>query len=158
MSGEQEIGGKQRIVKQEDVVVQKHFGVLGWILIVAGAAGIMCIPMLGTAAMRIRDLLPSLSPGGPATAQPDPLWAAIAAPALLAVEALIVAAVSALCIVAGAGLMKRKPWARALAILASVLLLPGAPVGTIIGIYGLWLMLSYKGRQAWAGYVRSAPG
>ena len=44
-------------------------------------------------------------------------------------------------IIAGWGLLQFKPWARILTIVLSAINLLNAPVGTIIGIYGLWVML-----------------
>jgi len=44
-------------------------------------------------------------------------------------------------IVAGIGLLSYKSWARILAIILSVLNLPGFPIGTLLGIYSLWAML-----------------
>jgi len=44
-------------------------------------------------------------------------------------------------IVAGIGLLSFKSWARVLAIILSVLNLPGFPIGTMIGIYSLWALL-----------------
>ena len=44
-------------------------------------------------------------------------------------------------IVAGFGLLARKEWARYLAIVLGVLNLLNAPVGTVIGIYTLWVLM-----------------
>lgn len=44
-------------------------------------------------------------------------------------------------IVAGIGLLARKAWARYLAIVLAVLNLLNAPVGTVIGIYALWVLM-----------------
>jgi hypothetical protein len=45
-------------------------------------------------------------------------------------------------IIAGIGLLKRRSWARILAIVLSVLNLINIPFGTLLGIYGLWVLLS----------------
>jgi|SRR5579863_3130712 len=45
-------------------------------------------------------------------------------------------------IIAGFGLIERRPWARILTIVLSVLELMSMPVGTVLGIYGLWVLLS----------------
>ena len=45
-------------------------------------------------------------------------------------------------IVAGIGLLKRRPWARVLTIVLSVLDLVIIPFGTLLGIYGLWVLLA----------------
>ena len=55
--------------------------------------------------------------------------------------------------VAGYGLLKRRVWGRFLAIVVAVIDLFGIPVGTAIGIYGLWVLSDeeageYFGRPA----------
>jgi len=44
-------------------------------------------------------------------------------------------------IIAGAGLLKFRPWARTLTIVLSALDLLHVPLGTALGIYGLWVLL-----------------
>jgi hypothetical protein len=44
-------------------------------------------------------------------------------------------------IVAGAGLLARQAWGRILAIVVAVLSLLNFPIGTIIGIYVIWVLL-----------------
>jgi hypothetical protein len=50
-------------------------------------------------------------------------------------------------LVAGIGLLKYKPWARILAIVLSALNLINFPLGTILGVYGLYVLLSEEGAQ-----------
>jgi hypothetical protein len=50
-------------------------------------------------------------------------------------------------IIAGIGLLKFRPWARILTIVLSALNLMNFPFGTILGIYGLWVMLSDDGSR-----------
>jgi hypothetical protein len=45
-------------------------------------------------------------------------------------------------LIAGWGLLSFKPWARILGIVLSILNLLHIPFGTILGIYGLWVLLS----------------
>jgi hypothetical protein len=45
-------------------------------------------------------------------------------------------------VVAGIGLLQLRPWARSLGIVLLTLSLFNAPVGTALGIYGLWVLLS----------------
>jgi hypothetical protein len=44
-------------------------------------------------------------------------------------------------IVAGIGLLKRKPWSRVLAIVLAILNLVNFPLGTVIGVYTLWVLV-----------------
>lgn len=50
-------------------------------------------------------------------------------------------------IIAGVGLLKFKPWARIVTIVLSALNLMNIPSGTIIGVSGLWVMLSDEGSR-----------
>lgn len=43
---------------------------------------------------------------------------------------------------AGWGLLSYKPWSRVLGIVLSVLNLLNFPIGTVLGIYGLWVLLN----------------
>ena len=49
---------------------------------------------------------------------------------------------------AGYGLLKRRSWGRILAIIVGVLNVPNFPLGTIIGVYALWVLLQSEA----AGY------
>jgi len=48
-------------------------------------------------------------------------------------------------IIAGYGLLQRRPWARILTIVIGVLELIRFPFGTILGVYTLWVLLSREG-------------
>jgi len=59
-----------------------------------------------------------------------------------AVVILILVVTSVPSIIAGIGLLRLYPWARILGIVLSVLHLFNIPIGTALGIYGLWVLLS----------------
>jgi hypothetical protein len=44
-------------------------------------------------------------------------------------------------IIGGFGLLKRKPWARVLILVIAVIDLMFIPIGTLIGVYELWVLL-----------------
>jgi len=54
----------------------------------------------------------------------------------------VIAAIGVVSILGGWGLLKRHNWARILIIVVSILNLPAFPVGTALGVYGLWVLLS----------------
>lgn len=64
---------------------------------------------------------------------------------------------SVLHIIAGIGLVKRKPWARVVTIIVSALLCLSASntsfFGPVLGLYGIWLMFSPNNVRAWNEYV-----
>ena len=54
-------------------------------------------------------------------------------------------------LIAGWGLLKRKSWARILAIVLGVLNLTNFPIGTILGIYTLWVLLQSEASAMFNG-------
>jgi len=65
-----------------------------------------------------------------------PMWISGLWP-LVAVATIITAA---LALIAGYGLLQRRPWGRIVAIIASILALLKIPFGTALGIYTLWVL------------------
>jgi len=66
------------------------------------------------------------------------------------------AALSAPGIAAGIGLLKRKSWGRFLAMVVGVLGLLNFPVGTLIGIYMLWVLMQDSAAEYFGGYTMTA--
>jgi hypothetical protein len=66
-----------------------------------------------------------------------------------------IAAMGAVSILGGWGLLKRQEWARILIIILSILSLPGFPIGTALGAYGLWVLFSEEGRLAFSAHGKS---
>jgi len=50
-------------------------------------------------------------------------------------------------IIGGLGLLKRRPWARILVLIISVLDLVNIPIGTALGIYSIWVLLNEETRR-----------
>ena len=48
-------------------------------------------------------------------------------------------------------MLKEKPSARTWGIVASILCLPGIPLGTALGIYGLWFLFGEEGKRFYLG-------
>lgn len=75
----------------------------------------------------------------------DPADAAAAAPIVAAIGiaiAIFLLILSLPSIIGGWGLLRFRPWARILMIVISALDLLHVPIGTAIGVYGLWVLLS----------------
>jgi hypothetical protein len=75
----------------------------------------------------------------------DPEDAAVALPVLGIAGTLVgmfLLAISLPGLLAGWGLLNYLPWARILALVLSVVNLLNVPIGTALGIYGLWVLLS----------------
>ena len=89
----------------------------------------------------------------------DQADARIALPIIGAVGGLIaifILVLSAPNILAGVGLLKYKEWARILTIVLSILNIPFIPFGTILGVYGLWVLLNQQTIALFSG--ARAPG
>jgi hypothetical protein len=61
-------------------------------------------------------------------------------------------------LVTGYGLLQRKPWARIVGIVLSAISLINIPVGTAIGIYGLWVLLNKETELLFDGLPVIHPG
>ena len=57
------------------------------------------------------------------------------------VVGLLLAGMAILAIVVGYGLLTRRPWSRIMAIVLGIFSLPNFPLGTMIGVYTLWILL-----------------
>jgi hypothetical protein len=55
----------------------------------------------------------------------------------------------------GYGLLRQKPWARILGIVLSALSLINIPFGTIVGIYGLWVLLNKDTERLFDGTLHN---
>jgi len=47
-------------------------------------------------------------------------------------------------LIAGYGLLKRRPWAEIVALIVGILNLPSVPFGTAVGVYAIWLYASFR--------------
>jgi len=117
--------------------MEQHVKVLGVLYIVLGALGIVaalvCLLIFGGVAGIVAVA---------AQEEPD---ARIAVPIVGAIGVglfLFLLAVSLPGIIAGVGLLRFRPWARIVTIVLSALNLMNFPLGTLVGAYGLWVMLS----------------
>lgn len=63
---------------------------------------------------------------------------------------MLVLALSIPGLVAGVGLLRLRPWARILTIVLSALNLLNVPIGTALGIYGLWVLLQAETERLFA--------
>jgi hypothetical protein len=112
-------------IDQRDL--QLHMTILGWLYVVGHAfflviGGFVFVLLVGLA---------------PVTGAAEPMW--ILSLVGTAVG-LLMAALGLPGLLAGYGLLTRKPWARVLAIVVGILSLVNFPVGTAIGLYTLWVL------------------
>lgn len=123
--------------------METHVKVLGVLNIVCGVAGLLIAALFvlifgGSAAAVVAD--------GDADA-------AIALPiigltGMALVSVLVVLSLPILMV--GVGLFRLKPWSRIPGIVVSILQLFGFPLGTVLGVYGLWVLFSKDGERLFA--------
>ena len=127
--------------------MQTHVKVLGVINLAVG--GLMLVGALFL-------FLSSGVAAGIVGASADPHDAAIAIPILgIAGTALAVfLALFALpSLITGYGLLQYKPWARIVGIVLSAISLINIPLGTIVGAYGLWVLLNKETERLFSAPV-----
>ena len=128
--------------------METHVKVLGWLHIVFGALGTLF-------GLGLMALLSFIGVAG-AAADPD-AWVALPILGITgAALGLLMLMLSLPGIIAGIGLLKYRPWARILTIVLSALNLINFPFGTILGIYGLYVMLSDEGARLFASKPSAA--
>ena len=122
--------------------METHVKVLAILFIVFGVCGAL-------AGLGIMMLLGAIGAAG-AAADPD-AWMALPILGITGTAlAAFLLALSLPGIIAGFGLLKYRPWARILTIVLCALNIMNFPIGTILGIYGLWVMLSEDGARLFA--------
>ena len=116
--------------------MQTHVKVLGVVYMAVGACMLILALFL---------FLTMGSVAGIVGATAEPQDAAIAIPVLgLAGTALaaMLGSLSLPSLITGYGLLNFKPWARIVGIVLSAVSLINIPIGTIVGAYGLWVLLN----------------
>jgi len=123
--------------------VETHAKVLGILNIVFGGLG-----LLGAAVLMI--VFGGVT--GLVTASGDPDAAVAASIVSLTGASLVVFMIltSLPAIFIGLGLYRLRPWSRIAGIVLSILSLLAFPVGTALGIYGLWVLFSADGQKLFA--------
>jgi hypothetical protein len=125
--------------------LQAHVPIVGWLLI-ANSLLQMVVGLFAFALIMSGNVLwAELGQLGPAVNDPDALrvfqmFTTITALTAILIGGLVIGlAIPAL--VAGIGVLARKRWGRVLAIVAAVLGLAGIPIGTLIGIYAIFVLM-----------------
>jgi len=107
--------------------MDQHVPILGWLYVVGHAIFLV----IGAFVFL---LLVGLAP---VTGETEAIWILTLVGTTVG---LLMAALGLPGVIAGYGLLKRKPWARILAIVVGILNLINFPVGTAIGLYTLWVL------------------
>ena len=118
-----------------------HIRVIAWLHIVFGALGLLAAVVALLFFGGIAGLVGVTDHTSNARAA-VPILSIIGGIAFVALAAL-----SAPTLAAGIGLLRYRPWARIVAIVLSALHLFNVPLGTALGIYSLWALLSAEGAR-----------
>jgi hypothetical protein len=130
--------------------METHVKVLGALHIAMSALGLLAAMILllvfGGAANIVR-----------ATDNPDAMIAVpiIGITGMALVTLLVVLSVPG--IVTGIGLFRFSPWARIAGIVLSILELIMIPFGTVVGVYGLWVLFSPETERLFTAQPSAAP-
>jgi hypothetical protein len=112
-----------------------HIKILGWIHIIFGALGLMAAVVIFTVFGGLAGLV-GISGDSDGRA---------AAPILVLIGGIVLVIIAVLSIpglIGGIGLINFKPWARVFMIVLSAMHILNVPIGTILGIYGLWALVN----------------
>lgn len=127
-----------------------HVKVLGVLYIALSTFGLLAALFLGLAFGAASGIV---------GVNADAKDAAIALPIIGIAGTMLVIFLIALAVpglIAGIGLLKLRPWARILAIVVSVINLIHIPFGTIVGIYGLWVLFNKDTERLFGGGASAA--
>ncbi len=69
----------------------------------------------------------------------------------LGIGVLVTGGLGVFMIAAGIGLLRLKNWARVLTIVLAILLLPGFPIGTLLGVLALWYLFQDEVKSVFQG-------
>jgi hypothetical protein len=117
--------------------MDQHIRILAMLYIIFGALGLVLAVLVLVAGL------------GGSFMQGD-RDAAIAGGTCATVAAVFIAILSLPNLIAGIGLKNRRPWARMLTIVLPILNLFQFPLGTALGIYGLWVLLNEQSKTYFA--------
>jgi hypothetical protein len=132
--------------------MEQHVKILGILNIVWGALGALCGLVILAVFGGAYGIVGSVAFHKPEASVALPFIAIIGG-----IISMLLLLLSAPSIIAGIGLIFFKPWARILAIVVSILHLLNIPIGTALGIYGLWVLLSARSEALFVADPRIQP-
>jgi len=123
--------------------METHVKVLGLLQIIVGALGILIALFVMLMFGGIAGLVAAVGEEGSEIAVPI-----LGLVGMFAVTFILLLSIPG--IIVGVGLLKLRPWARVFGIIMSILLIIHFPLGTIVGVYGLWVLLTGETEKLFA--------
>jgi O-antigen/teichoic acid export membrane protein len=117
---------------EDSIRMKKHVTIVGAIHIVFGIIGLI----IALAAFFLMDFAKGFIP---AEDVPDAVMKLISV--ILATFPLLLGVISTLRVVGGIGLLSHQTWARYIIIVVAVIGMLKIPIGTLVGVYSLWVLL-----------------
>jgi hypothetical protein len=130
----------------QDESMRDHIRILAILNIIMGGL----VALLGCLILLLAGGAATFLGAAIASGESNPSHAALTAPIIAAIGLAIAVfffLLSLPSIIGGWGLLHYKSWSRVLMIVVSVLHLFHVPLGTALGVYGLWVLLSEEGRR-----------
>ena len=122
--------------------MEQHIKILAILFLVLGILG-----LIGALAMLALGGVAAAGIGSQVGNDPDAAGGALAAGGCMTVIAVFIGVLSLPSLATGWGLLKHKSWSRVLGIIVSILSLPSVPIGTAIGVYGLWVLFNEESKR-----------
>lgn len=130
--------------------MSNHIKILGVLHIIFGGFGLLLGLLAFMVLGGIAGIVGTVGGGGDS-------WIAVPILGGIGVFVLILAVVLSLPgLVAGIGLLGHRPWARILTLILSAFQLFHIPFGTLLGVYGIWVLCSGDSEQLFSGRERRA--
>jgi len=122
--------------------MEKHITLVGVLNIVYRGVAILGSMILVVLAIGFGGLFDFLVHTGEIRPHEVPIEVLNIVPLILLIVALVIVTVSTVGIIAAVGVLKRKEWGRILLLVISFFSLIRIPLGTILGVYSIWVLMN----------------
>jgi hypothetical protein len=122
--------------------MEKHITLVAVLNIVYRGLAILGAMILVVLALGFGGLIDFLIQTGSIRPHEIPIDVLSIVPLILLIVALIIVTISVIGIIGAVGVLKRKEWGRILLLVISFFSLARIPLGTILGIYSIWVLMN----------------
>jgi hypothetical protein len=122
--------------------MEKHITLAAVLNIVYRGLAILVAMILVVLAIGFGGLIEYLIDTGALRPHEIPIDVLSIAPLILLIVAVVIVTISIIGIIGAAGVLKRKEWGRILLLVVSFFSLARIPLGTILGIYSIWVLMN----------------